>query len=343
MKKLIRVFAIAAIVPMMVCTVATSCKKNNPDKDKEKAEVVLEETTYADFVTAGKVAKYQTTSSRRLVTYDFNGSGTATLGFKIVEEVTAVEVAATKAGSDETPDYYEVHPYTTSGGEGDAVDYNIEGFGTLTIEVTEEAGTGTVTAVVTIKENNQEVVENVPAVVPESAAVTTFSTNICRDWKVKEIFIEGSGDGLKQTIGYRFKGCDLNEMLKFLEGKGVKLNNKQLQYQMNVELIKISKFGEISVKFTETPVVEYQVYPVRESYVVNVNPAYLETADKNLGNILKELAKEVTLKEGSSATITVTAEGTATLKVALDILTKDNKNYKLTVEAILEEIKSNNN
>lgn len=327
MKKIYRILAAVAIVPMAASLMAASCVNVDPD-DKDEEEVVLEEPALEEFATAGVVAAYQTTNVRRLVSYDFNGSGTATLGFKMVDEIR------TRAEA-ETPDFYEVYPYTASAGAGEAVNYQIEGFGTIAIELTQEGGTAT--AVITIMENNQEVVENVPAVVPSAAAVTTFSANICRDWKVKELFVEATGDDIKQTIGRRFTSGDLNEILKYVSEKGINVNSNQLKYQMNVDVIKISKFGSITIKFGATAVAEYKEYPIHDPYVVSINPSNLESPEQDLGNILKEYVKDVTFKEGSSTTLKVTADGNATIKVVANIEDKNGKKYMITVEGVFEQ------
>ena len=239
MKKALRILAIAAILPLMA-SVAISCKKKpNPNDDPDGPMPVLEETKYDEYVTAGIVSEYETESVRVLVSYDFGGDGTATLGF-IDKEVTKALTKAEVTGEV----YYEVYPYTVKDGAGNATDYVVEGFGTLSIEVVENTATGESTAVVTIKEEGSTEVDTVTATIPEKVEETTFSKNICRDWKVKELSVDGTGGDLKQRVGRRFTGCDLNEMMAYLKEKGINLNSDKLNYQMNVTLVRISEYGD---------------------------------------------------------------------------------------------------
>ncbi len=330
MKIALKTLALAAILPLIV-SVAVSCNKEpDPSKDKSGSMPVLEETKYDKFVTAGVVADYVATSSRKLVSYDFGGNGTATLGFVDVMETKVI----TKAEETVSDVYYELYPYKVEDGEGNVRYYIVEGFGTLMIEFVEDPSSE-VPAIVTIIEDGAETIKDVPAYIPEKVEETTFSKNICRDWKVRELFIEGSGGDLKQTVGRRFTGCDLNEMMAYLKEKGVDIDSDALNYQMNVNLIKISEYGEITISFGETTVADYKEYPVHKPYTVKVNPQYLKEAEQNLGNIIQGMLVGITFKPGSSATLTVAADKTAQLKASAAVQDWDGNEYAFAIEAVL--------
>ncbi|MBP5506130.1 MAG: hypothetical protein J6X89_08555 [Bacteroidales bacterium] len=332
MKKTLRILTVAVMVPMMVSLMAASCKKQ-PKPNPVEEMPVLQPTVFAEYITAGTVGDYDittTSKSRKLVSYDFNGSGTATLGFKEIVN----QAALTKAGEAVIPDYYEVHPYTAKDGAGNAVDYSIEGFGTITIELKEEDGQAT--AVVTIKEDGEPVIDNVEATVPEQAPETVYTTNICRDWKPTGLFIEGSGTGIKQTVGRRFTGCDINEILAYLKEKGLKLDSSKYPYHMNVDKLSLSSFGAITVSFVKSTFQDAKL-PVRAPYVYNCDPAFMADPAANFGAILKGMVKDITIKDDSTASIKVNEDETCDFAIFAHVITKTNEEYQLKVEMTLEK------
>lgn len=67
---------------------------------------------------------------------------------------------------------------------------------------------------------------------------------LCRDWSVDEIFLSLDGD----RAGKTFKGCNINEISKYLIEKGVKIVEQPASY--TVDKILLAESGKFGILFT---------------------------------------------------------------------------------------------
>ena len=132
---------------------------------------------------------------------------------------------------------YAVGDYTVSGGV-----YTLKNFGTL--RITKENG-NSVEFILKLDGSNQTL--TVKATKMKPVASGTNTNYLCRTWKVKSTQLQVK-ENPGATYGHRFSGCDLNEIARYLEDKGARVED-EFDANHSVKNIQFTQAGTYQIYY----------------------------------------------------------------------------------------------